>query len=46
MRVREILDTTLTALMALGALTVAVIWVRRETAKPPAVSAVVTQSEN
>lgn len=46
MRVREILDTTLTALMALGALTVAVIWVRRETAKPPAVPAVVTQSEN
>jgi protein-disulfide isomerase len=46
MRVRETLDTVLTAAMAVGALTVATLWIRREMLAPPVRLAEVTEARN
>lgn len=45
MRVRETLDTVLTAAMAVGALTVATLWIRREMLAPPVRPAEATRTE-
>lgn len=46
MRMREVFDTVLTVAMAVGALTVAALWIRREMATPEDRPVEITQTDN